>query len=50
MAEMAKLRKTYVLVRADQRAEALALLDSITGASPEAELAGLWRLFLQSSN
>ena len=48
--EMAKLRKTYVLVRADQRAEALALLDSITGASPEAELAGLWRLFLQSSN
>ena len=48
--EMAKLRKVYVLVRADQRAEALALLDSMTGTSPEAELAGLWRLFLQSSN
>ena len=48
--EMAKLRKAYVLVRADQRAEALALLDSMTGTSPEAELGGLWRLFLQSRN
>ncbi len=48
-AEIAKLRKVYVLVRADKRDDALALLDTFTGASPEAELAGLWRLFLQSS-
>jgi hypothetical protein len=48
-AEIAKLRKVYVLVRADKREDALALLDAITGTSPEAELAGLWRLFLQSS-
>jgi hypothetical protein len=48
--ELAKLRKVYVLVRADKRDDALALLDAFTGASPEAELAGLWRLFLQSSN
>ena len=49
-AEIAKLRKVYVLVRADKREDALALLDAITGTSPEAELAGLWRLFLQGSN
>lgn len=48
-AEIAKLRKVYVLVRADKREDALALLDAIAGTSPEAELAGLWRLFLQSS-
>ena len=48
--EMAKLRKAYVLARADKREEALALLDTISGTSPEAELAGLWRIFLQSSN
>ncbi len=48
--EMAKLRKAYVLVRADKREEALALLEAITGASPEAELADLWRIFLQNSN
>lgn len=47
--EIAKLRKVYLLVRADRRDDALALLDSFTGASVEAELAGLWRLFLQSS-
>ena len=47
-AEIAKLRKVYVLVRADKRDDALALLDTFTGTSPEAELAGLWRLFLQS--
>ena len=47
--EIAKLRKAFILVRADKRDEALALLETFSGTSPEADLAGLWRLFLQSN-
>lgn len=47
--EIAKLRKAFILVRADKRNEALALLETFNGTSPEADLAGLWRLFLQSN-